>query len=442
MDAVFLSRIQFALAAGFHFIFPPLTLGMGLLIFINETIFLKTGNEMNKNISKFLVKILALVFSIGVATGIVLEFSFGTNWSNYSRIVGDIFGAPLAAEAIIAFFLESVFIGVLLFGREKVSERVYWLSAFLVFFGSHLSGLWIIIANSWMQTPAGFAIEGGRAVLTNFTDAAVNHSTIQRFMHTIVGGWISGSLFMAGIASYYLIKKRDTDYARPILRLALIIFIATSFLQFATGHLHAVQVGKTQPVKMAAIEGLWDTKEGVPLSIWGFPVQSDKKTYLEIGVPKLLSIMLFGDPDAKVRGLNDFPEDVHPPVFIVFQTYHVMIGLGSLFALISAIGALLMFRKKLYDTTWYLKVLLFAIPLPLISNEMGWMAAEIGRQPWAVYNILRTADAASVVVPAGQILFTIIMFSVLYLLLFYFFIKYLVNIVKKGPAELISKSGY
>lgn len=442
MDAVFLSRIQFALAAGFHFIFPPLTMGMGLIIFINEVVFLKTKNEMNRNISKFLVKILALVFSIGVATGIVLEFSFGTNWSNYSRIVGDIFGAPLAAEGVIAFFLESVFIGVLLFGRDRVSERVYCLSAFLVFFGSHLSGLWIIIANSWMQTPAGFAIDGGRAVLTNFIDAAVNYSTMQRYLHTIVGAWISGSLFLAGISSFYLIKKRDIEYAKPILKLSLIIFIITSFLQFGTGHLHAVQVGKTQPVKMAAIEGLWDSKEGAPLSVWGFPVQSQKKTYFEIGVPKLLSVMLFGDPAARVQGLNDFPEDVHPPVFIVFQVYHVMIGLGSLFALMSAIGAFLIFRNRLYDTTWYLKIILFASPLPLVSNEMGWMAAEIGRQPWAVYNILRTADAASVVVPAGQILFTIIMFSILYLVLFYFFIKYLVNMIKKGPAELISKSGY
>jgi cytochrome d ubiquinol oxidase subunit I len=442
MDAVFLSRIQFALAAGFHFIFPPLTFGIGLMILINETIYVKTGNEMNKNISKFLVRILALVFAVGVATGIVIEFSFGTNWSTYSRIVGDIFGAPLAAEAIIAFFLESVFIGVLLFGRDKVSKRFYWLSAFLVVFASHLSGFWILIANSWMQTPAGFAIEGGRAVLVNFLEAAINHSTVQRFLHTVVAGWISGSLFLAGIASYYLIKKRDIDYAKPILKMSLLLFILTSFLQFGTGHLHAVQVGKTQPVKMAAIEGLWETRDGAPLSVWGIPVESEKKTYLEIGIPKLLSLMLFGDPNARVQGLNDFPEDVHPPVFIVFQTYHVMIALGSLFALIAAIGAFLIFRKRLYEATWFHRILLFSIPLPLIANEMGWMAAEIGRQPWAVYNILRTSDAASVVVPAGQILFTIIMFSVLYGILVYFFIKYLVKMIKKGPAELISKSGY
>lgn len=442
MDAVFLSRIQFALAAGFHFIFPPLTLGMGLLIVINETLYLKTDKEIYKNISKFLVKIFALIFAIGVATGIVLEFSFGTNWSNYSRMVGDIFGAPLAAEGILAFFLESVFIGVLLFGRDRVSKKMYWLSAFLVFFGSHLSGLWIIIANSWMQTPAGFVIEGGRAVLTDFFAAAVNYSTAQRFFHTIVGGWQSGALFLAGISAWYIIKKRDLDYAKPMLKISLLLFIVTSFLQFGTGHMHAVQVAKTQPIKMAAMEGLWDSKEGAPLSIFGFPVESHKKTYLEIGIPKLLSIMIYADPNAKVQGLNDFPEELHPPVFLTFQTYHVMIGLGGLFALMSAIGAFLLFRKKLYDTTWYLYLLLFTIPLPVIACEMGWMAAEIGRQPWAVYNVLKTADAASVVVPAWQVLLTIIMFTIIYSLLFVLFIKFLTQMIKKGPEEIIKTSGY
>ncbi len=442
MDAVFLSRIQFALAAGFHFIFPPLTLGMGLLILINETLYIKTDKEIYKNISKFLVKIFALIFAIGVSTGIVLEFSFGTNWSNYSRIVGDIFGAPLAAEGILAFFLESVFIGVLLFGRDRVSKKMYWLSAFLVFFGSHLSGLWIIIANSWMQTPAGFIIEGGRAVLTDFFAAAVNYSTMQRFLHTIVGGWQSGALFLAGISSWYIIKKRDLDYARPMLKISLTLFIITSFLQFGTGHLHAVQVGKTQPVKMAAMEGLWDSKNGAPLSVAGFPVESEKKTYFEIGIPKLLSIMIYNDPDAKVQGLNEFPSELYPPIFIVFQIYHMMIGLGSLFALISFIGLFLIYKKKLFETGWYLRVLLFTIPLPVIACELGWMTAEIGRQPWAVYNVLKTADAASVVVPAWQILLTIIMFTTIYTMLFILFIKFLTNMIKKGPEEIIRTSGY
>lgn len=442
MDAVFLSRIQFAITAGFHFIFPPLTLGLGLIILINETLYIKTDNELFKNISKFIIKIFALIFAIGVATGIVLEFSFGTNWSNYSRMVGDIFGAPLAAEGVLAFFLESVFIGVLLFGRDKVSKKVYWLSAFLVFFGSHLSGLWIIIANSWMQTPAGFAIEGGRAVLKDFFAAAVNFSTVPRYLHTVVGGWMSGSLFLAGISAWYILKKRDLDYAKPILKLALIIFIITSFLQYGTGHYHAVQVAKTQPVKMAAMEGLWESKTGAPLSVFGIPCEKEKKTYFEIGIPKLLSIMIHADPNAKVQGLNDFPAENYPPVFLTFQVYHVMIGLGAVFALISLIGLILLVKDKLFKTDWYLKILLFAIPLPLISNEMGWMAAEIGRQPWAVYNVLRTADAASVVVPAWQILATIIMFTVLYGILVTFFVKFLIQLIKKGPEKVISTDGY
>lgn len=442
MDAVFLSRVQFALTAGFHFIFPPLTFGLGLIILVYETLYIRTDKELYKNISKFIIKIFALIFAIGVATGIVLEFSFGTNWSSYSRMVGDIFGAPLAAEGVLSFFLESVFIGVLLFGRERVSKNFYWLSAFLVFFGSHLSGLWIIIANSWMQTPAGFVVEGGRAVLKDFFAAAVNYSTAQRYLHTIVGGWLSGALFMAGISSWYILKKRDLDYAKPILKVSLIIFIIASFLQFATGHYHAVQVAKTQPVKMAAFEGLWETETGAGLSVFGFPDAGAKKTYLDIRIPKLLSLMIDGSLNYRSQGLNDFPEDLHPPVFLTFQTYHVMIGLGALFALMSAAGILLLIRKKLYDTGWYLKILLFTIPLPLISNEMGWMAAEIGRQPWAVYNVLKTADAASVVVPAWQILATIIMFTLLYAVLFLFFIKFLTSLIKKGPEKVIETEGY
>jgi len=215
-----------------------------------------------------------------------------------------------------------------------------------------------------------------------------------------------------------------------------------SFLQFGTGHMHAVQVAKTQPVKMAAMEGLWESKDGAPLSVWGFPVASEKKTYLEIGIPKLLSIMVYADPNARIQGLNEFPDELHPPVFLTFQVYHVMIGLGSLFALMSLIGIFLILKKKLFETNWYLKGLLFAIPLPVIACEMGWMAAEIGRQPWAVYNVLKTADAASVVVPPWQILLTIIMFTVIYAFLFFIFIKFLLKLIEKGPEEIAKSSGY
>jgi cytochrome d ubiquinol oxidase subunit I len=442
MEAVFLSRIQFALTAGFHFIFPPLTFGLGLIILIYETLYIRTDKEIYKNISQFIIKILALVFAVGVASGIVLEFSFGTNWSSYSRMVGDIFGAPLAAEGVFAFFLESVFIGILLFGRSKISKKAYWVSAFLVFFASHLSGLWIIIANSWMQTPAGFAIEGGRAVLTDFFAAAINHSTAQRYLHTIVAGWMSGSLLVAGISSWYILKKRDTEYAESMLKISLIVFIITSFLQFGTGHSHAVQVGKTQPVKMAAMEGLWETTDGAGLLLFGLPDESKKTTHLGLRIPKLLSLMIYSDPNAKVQGLNDFADELHPPVAITSHTYRIMVALGSLFGLISLIAIILLIRKKLYETDWFLKVLLFSIPLPLITNEMGWMVAEVGRQPWAVYGVLKTADAASVVVPAWQILATIIMFTILYIILAVFFIKFLVGLIKKGPKQVISSEGY
>ncbi len=442
MDPVLLSRIQFGLAAGFHFIFPPLTLGLTVIILIVESIFYKKRIKLYRELNTFLVKILALIFSVGVATGIVLEFSFGTNWSTYSRLVGDIFGAPLAAEAVFAFFLESVFIGILIFGRTKVSPRVYLLSAFLVCFGSHLSGLWIIIANSWMQTPAGFEMVNGQAVLTDFLAAALNHSTVERYSHTIIGAWITGSLFAAAIGAWYLLKEREMKYARVLVKISLLMFIGSSFLQFATGHMHAVQVERTQPVKMAAFEGLWDSKEGAPLSLFGIPVAKDKKTYLEIGVPNVLSLMLYGEPQAKVRGLNEFPQELHPPVFITFTTYHAMIALGTLFAFISLLGIYLMKKEKLYTTKWFLKLIIIASPLPVIANDLGWMAAEIGRQPWAVYNVLKTSQAASVVVSGWEILLTIIMFTILYALLFFFFMKFLFYIIKKGPSEFANTEGY
>ena len=436
MDPVMLSRIQFGLAAGFHFIFPPLTFGLTLIILIFETRYLIGDNDLYKKISTFLIKILGLIFAMGVATGIVLEFSFGTNWSNYSRIVGDIFGSPLAAEGIFSFFMESVFLGVLIFGRKAVSKRVYWTAALLVFFASHLSGLWIIIANSWMQTPAGFKIEGGRAVLTDFFAAMFNDSTLIRFLHTAIAGWITGSLFTAGIASWLILKKRDMDTAKPLLSVSLWIFIATAILQFGAGHIHSVQVAKTQPPKMASFEALWESQAGAPMSIIGIPDPDAKKTHYELSIPKLLSILIHFDSNAKVQGLNEFGEDELPPIVITYLSYHGMILIGSLFALMAFMGLVLMSIKKLHESRWYLTILLAAVPLPFVSNTLGWMSAEIGRQPWAVYRVLRTAEAASVVVPAGQILFSIIMFSTIYILIFAVFLMLLFKIVQKGPDQI------
>jgi len=441
MDAVLLSRIQFGMAAGFHFLFPPTTLGLALVILILETLYIKNATDFYKNLSSFLIKILGLVFTVGVATGIVLEFSFGTNWSEYSRFVGDIFGAPLAAEGIFAFFLESVFLGILLFGRNRVSKKVYWLSAFLVFFGSHLSGLWIIIANSWMQTPAGFEIIGGRAVLTDFFQAAVNHSTVVRYIHTIIAAWITGSLFVAGISAYYIIKKRFLEYAKIYLKIAMAVFIIASIIQLFSGHTHSVQVAKTQPAKMAAYQALWESQEGAPLSIFGIPAEKIEKTYFRIGIGKLLSFLLYNDFDAKVTGLNEFPKDERPPVFLTFASYHTMVAIGMFFIAMAIVGIYLLVKKKLCDSNWYLWILLFSIPLPHLANQFGWMGAEVGRQPWAVYGVLKTSDAASVVVPAAQILFTLIVFGLIYIFIFAIFIKILIYFIRKGPEEIVQQ-GY
>lgn len=436
MDAVFLARLQFALAAGFHYLFPPTTFGLTFVILIVETLYLKTGQTIYRSISGMLVKMLGLVFVMGAATGISLEFAFGTNWSEYSRTVGDIFGAPLAAEGIFAFFLESIFLGVLIFGREKVSRKTYWASSLFVFIGSHLSGVWILIANSFMQTPAGYRLEGGKAVLTNFFEAAVNHSTVIRVVHTTVGGWITGSLLLAGISAWYLLKGRGKDWAGRLLKISLIIFIASGLFQLMNGHFHSVQVAKTQPEKMAAFEGLWETQAGAPLSLFGIPDEKNEKTHLKVGIPKLLSLGIHFDANATVQGLKDFPADERPPVLMTFATYHIMILLGTVFVIIALWGGYLMFRKGLLANRWFLRVLLWSIPLPYIANEVGWIAAEVGRQPWAVYRVLKTSDAASVVVPAGQILATLIMFVLVYSLLFWIFMRVFLKIVKKGPAEV------
>ncbi|MBN1534725.1 MAG: cytochrome ubiquinol oxidase subunit I [Spirochaetes bacterium] len=440
MDAVLLSRIQFGINAGFHFIFPPITLGLTLLLVIVETRYYRTRDEVYKIISSFLVKILALVFALGVATGIVLEFAFGTNWANYSRMVGDIFGAPLAAEGIFAFFLESVFIGVLIWGRHRVSPRAYMISAVLVFLASHLSGLWIIIANSWMHTPAGYEVVHGRAVLVDVMAAVLNPSILQRFSHTVVGAWITGSLFTAGICAWLILKGRSTVPAKKMLVTALIIFSASAVLQFGTGHAHAVQVTSTSPERMASYEALWKTQKGAPMSLFGLPDEEARVTHFELAVPKLLSLLVHFDPEGTVQGLDGFPRDSVPPLLPVYITYHLMIALGSLFAAMAGLSVLFLLLKRIDRYRWYLWLLVLASPLPLLANEVGWISAEIGRQPWAVYGVLKTAEAVSINVPASHVLASLIMFAFIYITLFLFFVLYLFRIVGKGMEGI--SSGY
>jgi cytochrome d ubiquinol oxidase subunit I len=435
MSALLLSRIQFAFTVGFHFLFPAMTLGTALIVLISETIYLIKKDETFKKISDFLVRLLGLIFVMGAATGIVMEFSFGTNWSGYSRAVGDIFGPILAAEGVIAFFLESVFLGVLIFAREKVSPKVYWLSALLVFAGGHLSAFWIVVANSWMQTPAGYAInEAGKINLVSFTGAVFNPSTMVRFCHTVMASWITGAVMAAGIAGYYVRKGLHGQTARTMLKIGIILFAITPLLQLATGHIHAIEVINMQPEKAAAFEGHFYTAKGVPLYAVGFVDEQNEKTY-GIYAPKALSFLYDFDWNSEIKGLRDFPKENWPPVNFVFQIYHIMAGIGILLIALGLLGAYLLWTEKIYEKKLYLYTLPFLIPLPHIAHETGWIAAEVGRQPWIIYKMMKTADAASVVVSAGDVAFSLLMFFLIYLLLAVMFVKLFIKIVQKGPAE-------
>ncbi|MGZ5454010.1 MAG: cytochrome ubiquinol oxidase subunit I [Candidatus Aminicenantales bacterium] len=438
MDAVFLARLQFGLTAGFHFLFPPTTLGLSLLLVIVETLYVKTKDAVYQRLSVYLVKILGTVFVMGVATGIALEFAFGNNWAAYSRTVGDIFGAPLAAEAVFSFFLESVFLGILVFGRDRVSPRTYRLSAFLVFFGAHLSGLWIIIANSWMQTPAGFRLEGGRAVLTSFGQATFNPSTVIRFVHTILGGWTTGALVAMAVAAWLLLKGRSVAAAAHLMKPALAVFAVSAVLQLGSGHLHSMQVTRTQPEKMAAFEAHWKTMDGAPFTVFGIPDEKNERTLLAVRIPKMLSMLVHLDPGGRVLGLDEFPKDERPPVLLPFAGYHLMILFGLLFILMGVWGVWLQARKKLATSRAYLKLVLFAVPLPYLANETGWIAAEVGRQPWAVFRVLRTSEAVSTVVPAGNILFSIVVFSLIYALIGVAGLTIILRTIRGGPGEPVA----
>lgn len=439
MDAVLLARLQFALTVGFHFLFPPLSIGLAWIVAYIEYRHLRTGLEAYRAMSRFWIHILGLLFALGVATGITMEFQFGTNWAEYAKFVGDIFGAPLAAEGLFAFFLESTFLGVLLFGRGRVSKGFYWFSTLMVAFGATLSALWIIIANSWQQTPAGYHIVNGRAELTDFWAAALNPSTLPRYTHTIVGSLLSAAFVAAGVGAWYLLKGRHTDFARRTLAIALSIGLVFSLLSLFTGHHHAVQVAHTQPVKLAAFEGLFETRQGAPMSLFGIPDAQREVTLLEIGIPYLLSLMIDFDPNSRIVGLKAFPKEDWPPLRLTFYSYHLMVGLGMYFILLMLIGLYFRLRRQAVSNRPLLRALLYSSPLPLLTMQVGWIAAEVGRQPWIVYGELRTAEGISRIVPAEQVLFSIVLFTAIYALLLVLFLYLLRRMILNGPEEMSVK---
>lgn len=437
MDTEILSRLQFAFTISFHYIYPPLSIGLGLIIVIMEGLYLKTGRKIYEDMTRFWIKIFALVFGLGVATGIIMEFEFGTNWATYSKYVGDIFGSALAAEGIFAFALESGFLGVLLFGWKRVSPKMHFISAILVFLGSLFSAVWIVVANSWQQTPSGFHIVGdgmhARAEITDFWKMVFNPSSVDRLLHVWVGAFLAGAFMVMSVNAWYILKKKHLEIAKPSFRIALAVGIIFSLTQLFLGHRSAEGVSKNQPAKMAAMEGHFDSTSAADMYLIGWVSKKEQHTS-GIKIPGGLSFLLHGDFKAPVTGLNAFKEEDRPSqVNAVFQFYHLMVAIGMLMIFLTLYAGWQWKRKKLFDQKWLMIVFVWAVFLPQIANQAGWFAAEMGRQPWVVYGLLRTSDALSATVKAEQVLTSLIMFTVVYATLLVLFLYLLNKKIKQGP---------
>lgn len=440
MDVLFLSRLQFALTIGFHYIFPPMSIGLGVILVLMEGMYLKTDNRLYHEMTKFWVKIFGLVFAIGVASGIVMEFEFGTNWAVYSRYVGDVFGSALAAEGVFAFFLESGFLAILLFGWDKVSKRMHFLATVLVAFGAHFSAIWIVVANSWQQTPAGFHIVGSgmdaRAEITNFWAMVFNPSSMDRLWHVIMGAWQAGAWVVISVSAYYLIRNKYQNFAKSSIKIALSLAIGASLLQLVSGHSSAMGVSKNQPSKLAAMEAHFEESAPAPMYLFGWVNRKQQKVQFGVKIPGMLSWLVTGDPKANITGLHAFPPSDRPPVNIVFQSYHLMVAIGMVLILLSLLGAYYWWRGSLFDKKWLLWIFVFAVLGPQLANQLGWLTAEVGRQPWIVFNQLRTSQALSEAVTHNMVLGSIIMFSVIYILLFVLFLYLLNEKIQKGPEAI------
>jgi cytochrome d ubiquinol oxidase subunit I len=438
MDVLMLSRIQFGATIAFHYIYPPLSIGLGVMLVIMEAAWLKTRKPVYHQMARFWTKIFALTFAIGVATGIVMEFEFGTNWATYSRYVGDVFGSALAAEGIFAFFLESGFLAVLVFGWSKVSRKMHFFSTCMVCLGAHLSAVWIIVANSWMQTPAGYHIVGegmhARAEITDFWQVVFNPSSMDRLFHTLCGAWQAGAFLVISVGAWYVLKNKFTDFARASLRIGLIVALVASLLQLHSGDSSARGVAKNQPAKLAAFEGLYNTTSNAPLVLAGM-VDEKNERVIGLQFPWLLSLLVYHNPHTPVTGLNDFPVQDRPPVTASFLFFHGMVAIGFALIGVAALGCFYLWRKTLFQKRWMLWILVFSALGPQIANQLGWFAAEVGRQPWIVYGMLRTSEGLSAVVKANVVLTSLILFTVIYFLLFTVFIYLLNDKIQHGPDD-------
>ena len=437
MDVEILSRIQFAFTIAFHYIYPPLSIGLGLCMVFMEGMYLRTGDVLYEDMTKFFTRIFALIFGIGVATGIVMEFEFGTNWAVYSKYVGDVFGSALAAEGIFAFALESGFLGVLLFGWNRVSKRVHFIATVMVTLGSMFSAIWIVVANSWQQTPAGYHIVGqgleARAEITDFWAMVFNPSSVDRILHVWIGAFLAGSFLVISIAAYYIIKNRHMAFAKKAFGIGLTVALLSSYAQLFAGHRSAHVVAEYQPAKLAAMEGHFDSSSAAAMYLFGYIDTKNERTH-GVAVPGALSFLTHFSFDAPVTGLKAFkPEDRPQALNIVFQSYHIMIAIGFALIALTTVGYILFRKKKLFEKRWLMHVFAWSVLLPQVANQVGWFTAETGRQPWVVYGLLRTSDALSEAVTANQVVFSLVLFTFVYTLLFALFIFLLNRKIQHGP---------
>jgi cytochrome d ubiquinol oxidase subunit I len=420
-DVVILARLQFALTVMFHYLFPPLTIGLGGLLVIMEVLWLRSRDPQYKAMARFWTKIFALNFALGVATGIVMEFEFGTNWAAYSRYVGDVFG-PL-----------------LVFGWDRISPRMHLFATCMVALGATLSAVWIVVANSWQQTPAGFHIVGqglgGRAEITDFWAMVFNPSSMIRLTHTLIGAYILAAFFVMGVSAYYLLKGRHLEFAKKSFTIALIVGVPAALSALASGHLHGQNTAKYQPAKLAAMEAIFQTENSTPLYVFGLPDADARRVKCGIAVPGLASFLAHNNFRDPVAGLDKFPRNEWAPVLPTFLSFHIMVWLGLFFIAVTLLAAFLRWRGTLFDTRWLLRLFVLVIPLPYLSNQLGWCTTELGRQPWVVYGLLRTCDAVSKAVASGQVLFSIVLFGLIYLLLFAVWLHVMTDKIKRGPEE-------
>ncbi len=429
MDTLLLSRLQFAITAAFHFIFVPLTLGLSILIAYMETNYVRTGDKDYLRMAKFWGKLFIINFALGVVTGITLEFQFGMNWAEYSRYVGDIFGSPLAIEATVAFFLESTFLGVWIFGWNRISPKLHALSIWLVALATNLSALWILIANGWMQHPVGYVINNARAEMIDFWAVVTNPYGLLKFAHTVLSGWALAGFFVLGVSAYHLLRKNETEFFKKCFKIGAIFALASSILVVGVGDFHAKEIAHTQPTKLAAMESLWETKKDAPMYLLLLPDTKNEKNSVEaISIPSMLSILAGKE---EIKGLKEFPPSERPPVTLTFISFRVMVILGFLFILLALWAVIKM--KKPETSPLMLRVLLWSIPLPYIAGQLGWIVAEVGRQPWIVYGLLKTADAVSKAIEPSQVLVSLIGFTLFYGALGIIDIYLLAKYARKGP---------